>query len=38
VEELGLRHVNARAVENMIFDAVENPGRERWGMWVRSKL
>ncbi|KAK5172579.1 uncharacterized protein LTR77_002699 [Saxophila tyrrhenica] len=38
VEELGPRCVNARAVERDLFDGVESPGRERWGMWVRSML
>ena len=38
VEDLGMRHVNARAVERDIFDGVEAPARERLGMWVSSKL
>lgn len=36
VEELGMKHINARAVERDVYDG--DAGLEKLGMWVQSKL
>ncbi len=38
VEDLGMQHINARAVERDTFDGVYAPGRQRWALWVKSLL
>lgn len=38
VTDLRPHHVNARAVEQEIYDGVEAAGMEKIGLWVRSKL
>lgn len=38
IEELGVRHVNTRAVERDIFDGVASPAIEKTGLWARSRL